>query len=70
MGSLAAPIVSFTAVLLVIFPLPYHLKTKNIAILCLALWIAQWNLFQGINFVVWNGSIVRKWLIYCDISES
>jgi hypothetical protein len=70
MGSLAAPIVSFAAVLLVILPLPYHLGTKNTAILCLALWIFQWNLFQGINFVVWNGSVVRKWLVYCDISES
>ena len=70
MGLPATPIISFITVLLVILPLSYQLKTKNIAITCLALWIAQWNLFQGINSILWNGSVVRKWLVYCDISES
>lgn len=65
----AQPILAFLAVILVILPLPWHIKTKNIATLSLAFWLVQGNLFLAINAILWNDNVAVKHLRYCNIGE-
>lgn len=71
MGTLGDTITFAIAVLLVFLPLPFlfRAKNRNIALLSLAIWIVQRNIFQGINAVLWSDNVVIKWAVYCDISE-
>jgi hypothetical protein len=42
----------FIAVILVILPLPWHYRTKNIGTSSLIFWLVQGNIFLGINAIV------------------
>ncbi|KAF8320875.1 fungal pheromone STE3G-protein-coupled receptor [Clavulina sp. PMI_390] len=67
MGSAAPAVISFIATFLVLLPLPWHWRARNIPIVACILWLAQGNLFRGINAVIWRGSVIRKLSPYCDI---
>ncbi|KAF8320874.1 fungal pheromone STE3G-protein-coupled receptor [Clavulina sp. PMI_390] len=67
MGSAAPAIISFVATFLVLLPLPWHWRARNIPIVACILWLAQGNFFRGINAIIWRGSVVRKLGPYCDI---
>lgn len=68
-GSAAPAVVSFLAVILVLIPLPWHYRTKNIATLSLAFWLIQGNLWAGINAVIWKDNVVVRAKPYCNIGE-
>lgn len=71
MASLGAPtVVAFLAFVLVLFPLPWLLHSKNIATLSLVFWLAQANFFQIINTYVWSDNVIVRLERYCNICTS
>lgn len=68
-GSLAPPIISFLALILVLLPLRWHWRTKNIATLTLAFWLAEANFFAGISTIAWRDNVEKKLISLCNIGE-
>ncbi|KAF8596936.1 STE-3-like pheromone receptor [Ceratobasidium sp. AG-I] len=62
------PIVSFICTILVLVPLPWHWKARNVATLSIIVWLALVNIVRGINAIVWSGSTVVKYPVWCDIT--
>ncbi|CAE6424206.1 unnamed protein product [Rhizoctonia solani] len=62
------PIVSFICTILVLIPLPWHWRVRNIATLSIIFWIAIINLTRGINSVIWAGRTVNYAPVWCDIT--
>ncbi|KAB5590241.1 Pheromone B beta 1 receptor [Ceratobasidium theobromae] len=62
------PIVSFICTILVLIPLPYHWRTRNVATLSIIAWLVICNVIRGVNAVIWGGSTVVKYKIWCDIN--
>jgi pheromone a factor receptor len=60
--------VSFICTILCAIPFPWHYRTGNIPTMMNMIWIGQGNLFRGISAIIWNGSVERKALVYCDIA--
>lgn len=62
---------SFLALILTLFPLYWQLKAKrkNIPALSLTFWLAQQNLGQGINTVIWRDNVIVKYAVWCEICE-
>lgn len=52
-------------------PLPWVIRKRplNIPVLMSAFWLIQYNLFLGINSIIWRDNVERKMLVYCDIGE-
>jgi hypothetical protein len=69
MGSPTPAVLTFVAVVLVILPLPWHYRTKNVATLSIAFWLAQGNIFQAINAIAWMDNVKVKYLVYCNIGQ-
>lgn len=71
MGSpLAAPsIISFLSFILVLIPLRWHWRTKNIAALSMALWLAEANLFNAIATAAWSDNVEVRLARFCNIGE-
>ncbi|KAF8307933.1 fungal pheromone STE3G-protein-coupled receptor [Clavulina sp. PMI_390] len=67
MGSAAPAIISFVATFLVLLPLPWHWRARNIPVASCIIWLAQGNFFRGINAIIWQGNVVCKFLPYGDI---
>ena len=63
------PIVSFICTILVLIPLPWHWKARNVATLSIITWLGLLNVIRGVNAIVWAGSTVVKYPVWCDISE-
>lgn len=62
------PIVSFISLVLVLIPLPWHWKARNISTLAIIFWLASLNLIRGVNSIVWSNTVVVKFPVWCDIS--
>ncbi|KAF8332027.1 pheromone A receptor-domain-containing protein [Cantharellus anzutake] len=58
---------SFLAAVVVIIPLPWHWRAKNIATLTTMAWLFILNLFRGINTILWADTVVVKVPVFCDI---
>ena len=61
--------VSFVCLVLVLVPLPWHLRAGNVATVSTMLWLAFGNLHHFINTVIWRDTVVAQAKVYCDISE-
>ncbi|CAE6413470.1 unnamed protein product [Rhizoctonia solani] len=62
------PIVLFICTLLVLSPLPWHWRVRNIPTLLLIFWLAVINLMCGINGIMWGGRTTNFALVWCNIS--
>jgi len=62
------PIVSFVSAALVLIPLPWHWRARNVATLSMIAWLFVMNFFRGLNSVFWADNIDIKYQVYCDIS--
>ncbi|QRV85395.1 STE3-type pheromone receptor [Ceratobasidium sp. AG-Ba] len=62
------PIVSFICTILVLIPLPWHWKARNVNTLAIIAWLALVNLTRGINAIIWGGNIIIKYKVWCDIT--
>ncbi|KAI0310505.1 pheromone A receptor-domain-containing protein [Amylostereum chailletii] len=56
------------AAILVIIPLPWHWRARNIPTLSLMGWSFFLNIFYAVNIIVWNGNILDWAPVYCDIT--
>ncbi|CAE6443732.1 unnamed protein product [Rhizoctonia solani] len=61
-------VVSFICTVLVLIPLPWHWKARNIPTLSLIFWYAIINLLRGINAVIWAGNTEDHAPVWCDIT--
>ncbi|KZV83956.1 fungal pheromone STE3G-protein-coupled receptor [Exidia glandulosa HHB12029] len=68
MGHYELPIFSFLAVLLVLLPLPWHIKARNVATLSLIAWLAVCNFMRGVNAVIWMNNVHIHYRVWCDIT--
>ncbi|KAG8909213.1 hypothetical protein FRC01_007074 [Tulasnella sp. 417] len=62
------PVLSFLSLPLLLLPLPWHLRARNIATLTIFTALFITNLTHGVNSIVWAGSIVTKVPVWCDIT--
>jgi len=53
---------------LVLIPLPWHWKARNVATLSIIIWLALINVVRGVNALVWSSSVVVKYPVWCDIT--
>ncbi|KAG8744460.1 hypothetical protein FRC10_010130 [Ceratobasidium sp. 414] len=61
------PIVSFICTVLVLIPLPWHWKARNVSTLAIIAWLSLINFTRGINAIVWANTVVVKYPVWCDI---
>ncbi|KAF7343707.1 Pheromone receptor [Mycena sanguinolenta] len=64
---LAMPIGAFLACALLLVPLPWHWRTRNIPTLSMIAWLFMSNFTHGINAIIWSGRIHDVAPIWCDI---
>lgn len=63
------PIFSFLAALLVLIPLPWHWRARNIATLSIIVWLFLVDIIYGVNSLIWAGNSRATALVWCDVSE-
>ncbi|KAG8685694.1 hypothetical protein FRC08_012966 [Ceratobasidium sp. 394] len=61
------PVISFICTVLVLVPLPWHWKARNVATLAIIAWLSLLNITRGINAIVWADTVVVKYPVWCDI---
>ncbi|KAJ6483439.1 GPCR fungal pheromone mating factor [Mycena sanguinolenta] len=65
--NLAMPIGAFLACALLLVPLPWHWRMRNIPTLSMIAWLFMSNFTHGINAIIWSGHIHDVAPIWCDI---
>ncbi|KAJ6580587.1 pheromone A receptor-domain-containing protein [Mycena sp. CBHHK59/15] len=58
---------AFLASALVLVPLPWHWRARNIATLSIIVWLFVSNLTYAINSIIWSGSVDEVVPVWCDI---
>ncbi|KAF5329526.1 hypothetical protein D9619_009306 [Psilocybe cf. subviscida] len=62
------PIFSLLAAVLVLIPLPWHWRARNVATLALIFWLSVVNLIYGVNSLIWAGNVDYRIPVWCDIT--
>ncbi|PFH48841.1 hypothetical protein AMATHDRAFT_179768 [Amanita thiersii Skay4041] len=62
------PLFAFLTAVLVIIPLPWHWRDRNVATVALILWLFVVDVIYGVNAVVWAGNVQDPAPVWCDIS--
>jgi hypothetical protein len=63
------PAGAFLAAVLVLIPLPWHWRARNIGTLAIIGWLFIVNMIYGINAIIWAGNVDNPAPVWCDISE-
>jgi hypothetical protein len=63
------PICSFIGVVLVLIPLAWHWRARNVATLSTIAWLAITNFTHGVDSIVWANNIIIRIPVWCDISK-
>lgn len=61
------PVFAFLSALLVLIPLPWHLRARNIATVSIVVWLFAVNMIYGINSILWADNVDIKARVWCDI---
>jgi pheromone a factor receptor len=69
MTRIELPVLSFLAVLSLLFILPLHLKSRNIPFLFLIAWLLVCNIIQGVDAIVWANNALIRAEGWCDLGE-
>jgi pheromone a factor receptor len=64
------PIGAFLAAALVLVPLPWHWRARNVATLSLIAWLFVLNLIYGVNASIWAGNFKILVPVWCDIGNA
>jgi hypothetical protein len=64
------PIFAFLAAVLVLIPLSWHWKARNVATLSIIAWLFVVNFIYGVNSIIWAGNVNNPVPVWCDISMS
>ncbi|KAI0033050.1 GPCR fungal pheromone mating factor [Vararia minispora EC-137] len=62
-------VLSLFAAILVIIPIPWHWRARNIPTLALMGWLFSVNVIYAVNTIVWNGTVENKIPVWCDITS-
>ncbi|PWZ01478.1 pheromone receptor a1 [Testicularia cyperi] len=62
------PFIALLSALLVLLPLPWHIKSGNVGTVALAIWLFIGNLDIFINSMMWWKSSDNKYPAFCEIS--
>lgn len=62
------PIFAFLTAFLVLIPLPWHLRARNVATIGIMLWLSVVDIIYGVNALIWAGNVRNPVPIWCDIS--
>lgn len=57
------------ATLLLLLPLPFQLKSKNISLLLYVWWLLAATLIYFVNSIIWYRGVAESADIWCDICE-
>jgi Pheromone A receptor len=60
---------SFITFILVSIPLPWHWRARNSATCIYILWVSSSNLIGFIDSILWDGNILDKAPVWCDIGK-
>jgi hypothetical protein len=63
------PVLSFIFAVLVLFPLPWYFRARNIAAMSIGIWLFVVNVVYAIDALQWTGTYRIPSLLWCDISE-
>lgn len=63
------PVAAFVAAGLVLVPLPWHWRARNIATVSITIWLFVSNIVYAINSIIWAGNVAASALVWCDISK-
>ncbi|ETS62568.1 pheromone receptor a1 [Moesziomyces aphidis] len=61
------PFFALAAAALVLLPLPYHIKSRNVGTLALSIWLFIGNIDGAINSMVWWHSTSNKAAFFCEL---
>ncbi|EED83637.1 hypothetical STE3-type G-protein coupled receptor [Postia placenta Mad-698-R] len=62
------PLASFLAAVLVLLPLQWHWRARNIPTLSIIVWLFIVNLTHGVNAIVWYHNVEAQLVVWCDIT--
>nr|ANB67034.1 pheromone receptor [Agrocybe salicacicola] len=62
------PVFAFIAAILVLVPLPWHWRARNVSTLSIIFWLFTVDVIYGINAIVWAGNIRNPIPVWCDIT--
>lgn len=62
------PVGAFIAAGLVLVPLPWHWRARNIAMLSTILWLFTLNVIYAIDAIIWAGNVADSAPVWCDIT--
>ncbi|KAK8870086.1 hypothetical protein IAR55_000656 [Kwoniella newhampshirensis] len=61
---------SIIALILALYPLPWHLRTRNIVTLSMIFWMTALNTIHTINCIIWVDNATPRANVWCDISAT
>ncbi len=62
------PFFALAAAALVLLPLPWHIKSRNVGTLALSIWLFLGNIDNFVNSMAWWHSTSNKAAIFCELS--
>lgn len=68
MPAVGLPLASFLAAVLVLPPLPWHWRARNVPTLSIIVWLFIVNLTHGVNAIVWYHNVEAQLVVWCDIT--
>ncbi|KAG0694467.1 pheromone A receptor-domain-containing protein [Suillus ampliporus] len=64
------PVLSFISAVLVLFPLPWYFRARNIAAMSIGIWLFVVNMVNAIDALQWAGAYQVPSLLWCDITSA
>lgn len=62
------PAGAFIAAILVLIPLPWHWRARNVSTLAIIAWLFVMNIIYAVNSIIWSGNVNNPVPVWCDIS--
>ncbi|KAF9221766.1 STE3-domain-containing protein [Gyrodon lividus] len=64
------PVISYISAGLVVIPLIWYLRARNIAAVAIGMWLSITNIIYAVDALIWAENSDIKALVWCDISTS
>ncbi|KAA1466860.1 fungal pheromone STE3G-protein-coupled receptor [Dentipellis sp. KUC8613] len=62
------PVVTLLSALALLFPLPWHFRAGNVAMMSMIFWIFCANVIYAVDSIIWAGNVDIVAVVWCDIS--
>lgn len=64
------PVGAFISAFLVLVPVPWHWRARNVATLSISAWLFVSNVIYGTNAIIWDNNVKIVVPVWCDIGMS